>query len=145
MKRKILFGLVAVLVIIQFIRPGRNESNAASPNDISAAYPVPEGIQVILKTSCYNCHSNNTTYPWYSNIQPIGWWLQKHVDDAKKELNFSEFGTYTEKRAKHKFEEIGDEVSEGEMPLKTYAIMHTEARLTPEQTKALNDWATALK
>jgi hypothetical protein len=145
MLRKILMVVILLLIIIQFIRPTRNESTAVSPNDIAMAYPVPQEIQTILKTACYNCHSNNTIYPWYTNIQPVGWWLQKHVNDAKKELNFSEFGTYTEKRAKHKFDEIVDEVSEGGMPLKSYVMMHAEARLTPEQSKALTDWAGALK
>lgn len=145
MVRKILVGAISILVIIQFIRPARNESASVSPNDITLAYPVPEQVQTILKTSCYNCHSNNTTYPWYANVQPVGWWMQKHVNDAKKELNFSEFGTYSEKRAKHKFDEMVDEVSEGEMPLKSYLIMHAEAKLTPEQSKALTDWAGALK
>jgi hypothetical protein len=138
-------GLIPVFIVIQFIRPSRNETTEASSNDISNAYQVPQDVQTILKTACYNCHSNNTTYPWYANIQPVGWWMQKHVNDAKKELNFSEFGTYTEKRAKHKFDEMVDEVSEGEMPLKSYTIMHAEARLTPEQSKALTDWAGALK
>lgn len=145
MVRKIIVGLIIVLILIQFVRPTRNESVAASPTDITAAYPVPEQVQAILKTSCYNCHSNNTTYPWYANIQPVGWWLQKHVNDAKKELNFSEFATYSEKRAKHKFDEMVDEVSEGEMPLKSYLVMHAEARMTPEQSKALTDWAGTLK
>ncbi len=145
MKQKILMGLATILVIIQFIRPARNVSDTASPNDIITAYPVPEEVQVVLKAACYNCHSNNTTYPWYANIQPVGWWLQKHVNDAKKELNFSEFATYTEKRARHKFEEIGDEVSEGGMPLKSYTIMHPEARLSSGQIKTLTDWAATLK
>jgi hypothetical protein len=145
MVRKILVGAISVLTIIQFIRPARNESASVSPNDITLAYPVPEQVQTILKTSCYNCHSNNTTYPWYANVQPVGWWMQKHVNDAKKELNFSEFGTYPEKRAKHKFDEMVDEVSEGEMPLKSYLMLHAEAKMTPEQSKALTDWAGALK
>lgn len=145
MKQKILMGLATILVIIQFIRPARNVSDTASPNDIITAYSVPEEVQVVLKAACYNCHSNNTTYPWYANIQPVGWWLQKHVNDAKKELNFSEFAMYTEKRARHKFEEIGDEVSEGGMPLKSYTIMHPEARLSSGQIKTLTDWAATLK
>jgi hypothetical protein len=145
MFQKILMGLIPVLIIIQFIRPTRNVSDVASQNAITAKYEVPEDVQNILKTSCNNCHSNNTTYPWYVNIQPLGWWLQNHVNEGKKHLNFDEFSAYPEKRAKRKFGEIEDEVKEGGMPLTSYTLVHAEAKLTPDQSKTLTDWASALK
>jgi len=145
MKKKIGLGLIAVLVIIQFIRPTRNISTAESPNEISKYYAVPADIHAALKKSCYDCHSNNTVYPWYTNIQPVGWWLQSHVNDGRKELDFSEFGTYPEKKAKHKFEEIQEMVNEGEMPLASYTLIHRDAILTREQSSAITAWAGALK
>ncbi len=145
LKRKIIIGVVAVLVLIQFIRPGRNNSTEITDNDLSKRYAVPENVLPILKESCYDCHSNNTRYPWYANVQPVGWWLQSHVNEGKKELNFSEIGTYSEKRSKHKFEEIEEMVKEGEMPLKSYLLIHKNAALTTEQAKLVTDWAATLK
>lgn len=145
MKQKILIGVLIVLVVIQFLRPNRNLATEESANEISKHYQVPADVHALLKESCYDCHSNNTRYPWYTNIQPVGLWLQHHVNEGKEELNFSEFGGYTEKRAKHKFEEIEEMVNEGEMPLSSYTLIHQKAKLNSEQTKALASWAAALK
>lgn len=145
MKKKIGLGLLAVLVVIQFIRPTRNISTSESLNEISKFYDVPGEVHAVLKKSCYDCHSNNTVYPWYTNIQPVGLWLQSHVNEGKGELNFSEFGTYPQKKAKHKFEEIEEVVSEGEMPLSSYTLIHRDTKLTPEQSSAIAVWAGALK
>jgi hypothetical protein len=145
MKKKIGLGLLAVLVVIQFVRPTRNVSANESPNEISKFYDVPAEVHAVLKKSCYDCHSNNTVYPWYTNIQPVGLWLQSHVNDGKGELNFSEFGTYPQKKAKHKFEEIEEVVGEGEMPLSSYTLIHRDTKLTSEQSSAIAAWAGALK
>lgn len=145
MKKKIVIRLVAVLILIQFIRPTRNTATGASPDEISKYYDVPADIHAILKKSCYDCHSNNTSYPWYANLQPVGWWLQDHVNDGKDELNFSVFGTYAEKKARHKFEEIEEMVGEGEMPLASYTFIHRGSSLTADQSAAITAWAGALK
>lgn len=139
--KKIGIALFAILILIQFIRPERNGNWEKSENDISMAINVPYDVQQILETSCYDCHSNHTTYPWYTNIQPIGWWLQNHVNEGKDELNFSEFKTYKPKRQKHKLEEIAEQVNEHEMPLSSYTLIHKNAVLTPEQNVALLNWA----
>ena len=92
---KIIFQvLILALIVIQFIRPAKNKSDEVSKNDISTIYPVPENVLAILKASCYDCHSNNTFYPWYAEIQPVGWWLDNHIKDGKRALTFSEFITY---------------------------------------------------
>ena len=145
MKKKIGLGLIAVLVIIQFIRPTRNSSTTASPNEISKYYQVPADIHAVLKKSCYDCHSNTTAYPWYSNIQPVGLWLQSHVNEGRGELNFDEFGSYDQKKAKHKFEEIEEVIREEEMPLESFTFIHRDAKLTPEQSASIAAWAGALK
>lgn len=139
--KKIGIALFAILVLIQFIRPERNGNWEKSDNDISMAINVPSNVQQTLETSCYDCHSNHTTYPWYTNIQPIGLWMQHHVDEGKEELNFSEFKTYKPKRQKHKLEEIAEQVNEHEMPLSSYTLIHKNAVLTPEQNVALVSWA----
>jgi hypothetical protein len=136
--------LLAALVIIQFFRPARNISSAKSPNDISNKYAVPASVQEILNTSCYDCHSNNTVYPWYANIQPVAWWLADHVNEGKKELNFSEFITYSPKKAHHKLEEVIEMVKEGEMPLQSYTIIHQNAKLSDAQKLEIATWADGL-
>ncbi|MBC7383738.1 MAG: heme-binding domain-containing protein [Bacteroidia bacterium] len=133
--------LIVMLLAIQFVHLPQNEGEAFGENDIGKVVPLPESIQQILKTSCYDCHSNHTEYPWYSNIQPIGLWLSDHVNEGKKELNFSEFATYKRKRQLHKLEEIGEQLEKKEMPLKPYLIMHTNATLTLYQATQLNEWA----
>lgn len=145
MARKILIGLAVVFVLIQFIRPERNQSPGAQPNGIETRYSIPANVQQVLKYSCYDCHSNNTNYPWYTNIQPVGWWLQSHVNDGKRHLNFDEFTTYSEKKAKHKFEELEETTKTGWMPLESYLIMHGDAKMTPQQAEEMRVWAAALK
>lgn len=134
-----------VLLVIQLVRPARNISSLESPSDISTRFTVPGDVHAILEKSCYDCHSNNTVYPWYANIQPVGWWMQWHVNDGKRHLNFSEFASYPERRQKKKFEEIEDAATNGWMPIDSYLWMHHDAKLTEEQSKAVAAWATALK
>ena len=145
MKKKILITILIILAVIQFIRPARNISSAISANDITKHYTVPLDVQQILKVSCNDCHSNNTVYPWYTNIQPVGWWMQKHVNDGKKELNFSEFASYTPKRQHHKLEEVIEQVKDDHMPLNSYLWIHDDAKLNEEQKKKLMDWAETLR
>jgi Haem-binding domain len=144
MIKKIALLLLAALVIIQFFKPDRNISTVASANDITNKYAVPASVQEILKTSCYDCHSNNTVYPWYANIQPVAWWLADHVNEGKKELNFSEFTTYSPKKAHHKLEEVIEQTKEGEMPLQSYTIIHQNTKLNESQKLELATWADGL-
>src|SRR6187402_914348 len=117
-RKKILIGILGALVIIQFIRPTKNESETViTANDISKVYAMSESVQQILVNKCYDCHSNSTQYVWYYNIQPVAWWMAHHIDEGKDELNFSEFKTYPEKKAIHKLEELSEAVNEGWMPI----------------------------
>ncbi|MEO8794438.1 MAG: heme-binding domain-containing protein [Daejeonella sp.] len=143
--QKILLAIVAVIVIIQFIRPEKNISAEPGPNDIFAHHNAPDSLKQLIQTACYDCHSNNTKYPWYANIQPVAWWLSDHVKDGKKHLNFSEFATYTAKKAEKKLEEVGDEVKEGEMPLESYTFIHKDADLNDAQRKAIVQWSQGVR
>jgi hypothetical protein len=144
MVKKVAITLGILLLFIQFIRPHRNQMEGISENDISNVYDVPVKVQQVLTQKCYDCHSNNTRYPWYTNIQPVGWWMASHVNEGKEHLNFSEFKTYNEKRAKHKLEELSEAVTDGWMPLESYLWIHQEAKVTAEETKAINDWIASL-
>ena len=141
----ILLVLLAAFVVIQFIRPPKNVSDGNMPNDISRKFRIPEHVQTELHNSCYDCHSNNTRYPWYAEVQPVGWLLDKDIRDAKKNLNFSEFGAYRLRRQYIKLGQIADQVSEEEMPLPNYTIMHTDAKLSPERRARLVTWANAMR
>ena len=145
MKKKIGIGLLIVLVLLQFVRPARNHSEEViAENDISKTYAIAEPVHQIFVKKCYDCHSNNTHYPWYTNIQPVGLWMQHHVNEGKDELNFSEFKTYPERRANHKLEEISDAVNEGWMPLDSYLWIHKEAKVSPDDRDAINAWIKTL-
>lgn len=143
--KKVLLGLCVLFVGAQFVRSAKNLSPAGGPNDISVKHAVPSEVQALLHRACYDCHSNRTYYPWYAEVQPVGWWLAKHVNDGKEHLNFSEFGTYTVKRSVSKLEQIADEVSQKAMPLPSYRWGHPEARLTDAEVKMLTDWADNLR
>ena len=144
MVRKILIGVIVVLGVMQFIRPPKNVGEKITENDISKAYGLPEAVHSIFVEKCYDCHSNSTVYPWYSHIQPVGWWMNGHIEHGKEELNFSEFKTYSEKKATHKLEEISELVTEGEMPLPSYLWIHRSAKIAPEENAMINNWIQSL-
>jgi len=143
--KKIAILLVVVLILIQLFHPQKNISSQPKPNAIEQHYTVPENVSTLLKNACYDCHSNNTTYPWYNNLQPVAWWLSSHVNDGKRHLNFDEFNLYTVEKKKKKLSEISKTIKEGEMPLSSYTLMHTNAKLSDEQKKEISEWATALE
>jgi hypothetical protein len=139
----VLLGL-ALLVGIQFIRPARNLGTGEGHDEIGHRFAVPGDVHHLLVAACYDCHSNHTSYPWYADVQPVGWWLAHHVNEARHELNFSEFGGYAPRRAARKLDATANEVEDGGMPLWSYTWMHPAARLTPGQRKIIVDWAQAL-
>ena len=143
--KKATIMVIVLLVAIQFFKTKENISTQVSENTITQHYDVPENIQNILKTSCYDCHSNNTAYPWYNNIQPVAWWLKHHVDEGKREINFNEFASYAIRRQYKKLEEIAEQVKEDEMPLSSYTLIHTNAKLNAEQKTLLINWAEEVR
>lgn len=145
--KRLFLVLLAGFVVIQFFRPAKNTASGpeAYAKDISTVHAVPADVQVILKKACYDCHSNNTEYPWYNNIQPVAWWLANHVNEGKRELNFSEFATYSIGRQYRKLEKINGEVKEGGMPLSSYTWIHTSAKLNETEKLAIASWTTAIR
>lgn len=141
--KKILIFLLLVFIIIQFFRPEKNVQTTISSNDIVAHMAVPVNVQNILYKACYDCHSNNTTYPWYAEVQPAAWWLDDHIKEGKKELNFNEFASFRLRRQFHKLEEITEVIKDKEMPLESYTVIHSDADLTQEERETLISWAGA--
>lgn len=142
--KKILLGFLIVFILIQFIRPDKNISNE-NINDISTVMVIPEDVQEIIKTSCADCHSNTTKYPWYSEIAPISWYLASHVNDGKKHLNFSEWTTYNNNQKEHILKDLNKELKSKEMPLNSYLWIHKDAKLSAEQYTILLDWVKTIK
>jgi len=128
------------LVAIQFIQPARNKSGQVLPTDITKTVNIPDEVADIFENSCYDCHSNNTRYPWYVHIQPMGWIMASHIRKGKAELNFSEFGSYTLRRQVTKLKTIEGSIKDGSMPLSSYTIMHTDAKLSKEDKALVIDW-----
>ncbi len=144
--KKIAVVLLGVLIGMQFFQPEKNQTEAAdyvALFETETAPPAP--VKQLLKTACYDCHSNHTVYPWYGNIAPISYWLDEHIEHGKEELNFSDWASYSAKKKEHKLEEMAEEVEEGEMPLNEYTWTHSEARLTEDQKKILMDWVNAAR
>lgn len=133
--------LLIVFVGMQFYRPDKNQSPGDHTSLFITETNPPVEVKMILTQTCYDCHSNNTVYPWYDNIAPISYWLAEHVKDGKEHLNFSNWNTYELAKKDHKFEELIKLIQVGEMPLKEYTWTHDSARLTEMQRTAIINWA----
>ncbi|PCJ27642.1 MAG: hypothetical protein COA97_03220 [Flavobacteriales bacterium] len=140
MKKKIVLGLLIIVVILQFFRIDKTNPEINRIDDFIEINNPPQEIVNILKSACYDCHSHETKYPWYSNVAPISWWVKDHITEAREELNFSEWGAYKYKRKDHKLEEMIEMLEEGKMPLNEYTWTHADAKLTPEQKIQLINW-----
>jgi cytochrome c551/c552 len=139
MIKKILLAVVVIIIIIQFIRPSKNLSDDTS-KDISVIYAEPEEVKAILGKSCNDCHSNKTVYPWYAQIQPVGWWLNNHVVGGKRHLNLNNFTALKIAVQKKKLEDFMEQIKNGDMPLSSYTIIHKDAKLSEADKQILNAW-----
>jgi hypothetical protein len=140
MVKKILKILLLVIVIVQFIRPARNHGPVATATDITHYVQVPDTVMNILKVSCYDCHSNNTVYPWYTNINPVGLWMRSHIKDGKRAINFSDMSGFDKRKLDHRLGDIAEQVDDKEMPLWSYTLIHGYAKLDSGQVAILKNW-----
>lgn len=132
---------VLTIVLIQFFQPARNINTGQDLKlDFTQIYKVPKNIESTLQNSCYDCHSNNTRYPWYSRIQPGAWLMANHIKEGKSELNFSVFGNYSQRKSKSKLKEMANQIKENEMPLTSYTLLHQNAILSKNQREELINW-----
>jgi hypothetical protein len=138
--KRIIIGVIALIVLIQFFQIDKTNPVSSPDLDIVTITNSSAEIASALKSSCYDCHSNNTRYPWYANVAPVSWIIKSHIDDGRKHLNFSEWGTYEPKRITRKLEECVEEVSEGNMPMPGYVAFHGEAELDDTQKEQLINW-----
>ena len=143
--KKIVVALIIVFIGLQLIPKNYNTSNEVLSTDFMTTFKVPKQIESLLKTSCYDCHSNNTHYPWYNKIQPVAWFMEEHIEEGKEELNFSEFGDYSKRRQKSKLKSIISQIKDDEMPLWNYTLIHQDAKLSENEKEILEDWIDDLR
>jgi len=141
--KKVVLGLLVLIILIQFIRPEKNTSKDWT-NDYTNELAVPEDVKTIIKNSCADCHSNYTKYPWYSEVAPASWYLAQHVNEGKEHLNFSEWTAYNSNQKKHIIKDLKEVLQSHEMPLKSYLILHEEAKLTKEQYETFQNWVKTI-
>ena len=133
--------LAVAFLILQVFQIDKANPPVVESETLEAAINVPADISQIIARSCNDCHSNKTVYPWYTSLQPNGWFMRDHIDDGRRELNFSVFNTYTQTKKLKKLEEICEQVNAGEMPLPSYLWIHGDAALSESDRQALCDWA----
>jgi hypothetical protein len=129
--------IAVVFIGIQFIPVSRNNSGKTTSADFIQFYDPPEMVSGILKVSCYNCHSDSTDYPWYAYFQPVGLFIENHINRGKENLNLSEFGNYSGRRQYSKLISMIDQIEGNEMPLPAYTLIHRDAKLSGEDKKEL--------
>ncbi|MBP6756677.1 MAG: heme-binding domain-containing protein [Bacteroidia bacterium] len=143
--KRIGIAFIVVFIVIQVFRINKTITPVNEQTDFMAVTQTNPEVATILKNACYDCHSNQPTYPWYTSVAPVSWWIKNHINEGSKHLNFSIWQTYTVKRKDHKLEECVEMIEEGEMPMNSYTWMHPEAKLTDAQKQLLIDWFKAEK
>lgn len=141
MLKKIVLVIAAAFVLAQLVRPDLTNPKEQPGHTLYANVNVPQDVRGIFERSCRDCHSNRTTWPWYTNLAPVSWLLAHDVKDGRKELNLSEWAKYDVNRAERKLEEICDQVKKGDMPMKIYVPLHPNAKLTDDDKQVVCGWA----
>lgn len=139
-KKNILIGLAVIFVIMQFFRIDKNNPSTDPEKDFIEVMNPPAKIAKMLEVSCYDCHSNDTKYPWYTNVAPVSWWVKGHINNGRKHLNFSEWADFPAKKKAHKLEECVEYVEETRMPIFSYTIPHRDAALCKDERAELVAW-----
>ena len=143
--KNLLKVLLVAFIILQFFRIDKTNPPVDKKMDFLSIKKTPENVAQLVKSACYDCHSNETVYPWYAKVQPFGWFLKDHIDEGRRELNFSTFASYEPRRQAKKLDEAAEQIENGGMPLESYTLIHKEAKLTAEQKKLLTDYFNTVK
>jgi hypothetical protein len=143
-KRNVFFGIVAIFALMQLWQPKRNNHGDSNHTEFLQDFHISRNTGLILKNSCMDCHSNYTEYPWYTRVQPFGWWMDSHIDEGKSELNFDGIENYGNRRQISKFKSIISSIEDNTMPLSSYTLIHKSAKLSPREQKIITDWASAV-
>lgn len=141
--KSLLFTVAGIVLAIQVIRPARTNPPVDPTRTIDRTATVPDDVSAMLQRSCNDCHASTTTWPWYSNVAPVSWLLVSHVNDGRRHLSLSTWGDYSAKMKRQKLDRICEHVKEGEMPLSSYVLIHSNAALTPSDVQAICAWTEA--
>lgn len=136
-----MIAAAAAILAAQLFRPDQTNPASNPAYSLENSSAVTSDAKRILQRSCTDCHSNNTAYPWYAHVSPFSWFLDGHIRDGRRELNFSEWGAYESRRKTKTLEEICEQVQEGSMPLRSYLWVHRDAVLQEGDAVALCNWA----
>jgi hypothetical protein len=137
----ILLVVLAALLVIQLFRPERNIGDLETETDFLQVSGIPDTLAVVFLNSCYDCHSDYTRYPWYSQLAPVSWFMKNHIEQGRTHLNFSSWGLFDRAQKVGLLDQICEECKAGTMPLKSYRLLHEQARLGPDEIEAICDWS----
>ena len=146
MKKVLKWFAVAVAIIfvgIQFVRPERINPPVVAAHALESHVSVPPEVKGVLTRACSDCHSNETRWPWYSNVAPASWFLADHVEEGRDNMNFSTWSSYQRRQAEGLLDQVCKEVQHGAMPLRSYTLLHPDAKLSEADVKTLCDWANS--
>lgn len=143
--RKILIALVPIFLLMQFYRIDKTNPPIDPSQDFMAVTNPQAVIVQMIKGACYDCHSHESTYPWYTDVMPFSKWIQGHIIHGREHLNFSTWAAYSDEDKNHILKECSEVLIETRMPMTSYLIMHSEARISKEERKELADWFMALR
>jgi hypothetical protein len=141
--RKIILIFAGILIVLQVVKSEKSYEEVNPQTDFLSVLKAPKEVARIVKVNCYDCHSRQVKYPWYASVAPISFVIEHHVEEGIEHLDFSDWTKYGPKKAAHKLEEIVEEVEEGKMPLKSYALLHGE--LSEEDEKVFLNWVQTLR
>ncbi|HEV8592529.1 MAG TPA: heme-binding domain-containing protein [Pyrinomonadaceae bacterium] len=140
-----LIVLAAAVIIAQFIQPDRTNPPVNAAETLEASAAVPDDVKNVLSRACADCHTSNTSYPWYSKVSPVSWWMQNHINEGRHELNFSQWATFSDKRKNRKLDEICEQVRSREMPLPSYLWIHRDSKLSDDEINLLCSWTESMR
>ena len=143
-RRNILIGLVALLILMQFKRIDKTMPPIEEAKTFLNYADAPLQVQRVLKDACYDCHSYETKYPWYTNVAPVSIWIGGHIKNGRQQVNYSIWGDYTPSKQKHKIEESIEVLEQKRMPPKSYKWMHPKAKMSDKDLSALLAWFKSL-
>ena len=140
MKKRVILILIAIAVLIQLYRPAKINPPEDAGKTLHATAQLPSDVAQTLDRSCRDCHTNRTAWPKYSYVAPVSWVIVDDVNEGRRHVNFSEWGSYSPERQQRKLDDICDEVKDGGMPLRQYTWMHAGTALNQQQRDAVCAW-----
>ena len=140
-KKKVWYLLVGIFILIQFYPIDKPVTTFDNPNDLLKNVEMPKNVSTLIKGACYDCHSNESVFPWYASVSPVKWWVYDHITEGREELNFSEWNSIKKLDKTELLDDIISALEEKEMPLKPYPLTHPKAKLSDADRQSIIDWA----